>query len=59
MSAIREAKRLFDVAGIILEAGTATDTLHTMYGDDFVECSNASDLKNKIMKVIRQECKDW
>lgn len=58
-SAIREAKRLFDVAGIILEAGTATDTLHTMYGDDFVECSNASDLKNKIMKVIRQECKDW
>lgn len=58
-AAIRDAKRCHDVVGVVLEAGYATDTLHTMYGEDFVECDNASSLKDCIAKIIKQKCKDW
>lgn len=58
-AAIREAKRLFDVVGVVLEAGYSTDILRTMYGEDFVECEKASDLSNCIKKVIERKCKTW
>lgn len=58
-SAIRDAKRCHDVIGVVLEAGYATETLRTMYGEDFVECNSASNLKDCIAKIIKQKCKEW
>lgn len=58
-AAIRDAKRCHDVIGVVLEAGYATETLHTMYGEDFVECDRASNLKDCIAKIIKQKCKEW
>lgn len=58
-SAIREAKRLFSICGVILEAGYSADVLRTMYGSDYVECENASQLKRCIEQIIQSQCKNW
>jgi len=58
-SAIRDAKRKFDIVGVVLEAGYSTEILHTMYGDDFVEVTRASELKDSIMKLILKKVKEW
>ena len=58
-AAIRDAKRLHDIVGIILEAGSATDILKTMYGNDYIECNSAANLKNCIAKIITSKCKNW
>lgn len=58
-AAIRDAKRLHSIVGIVLEAGSATDILKTMYGNDWVECNSAKNLKSCIEQVIINQCKNW
>lgn len=58
-SAIREAKRNHDIVGIVLEAGSATQILTTMYGNDYIVCDSAKNLKDCIAKIITSKCKDW
>lgn len=58
-SAIRDAKRLHNIVGVILEAGSSTDILKTMYGNDYVECTSSKNLKESISKIITSQCKNW
>lgn len=58
-AAIRDAKRLHNIVGVILEAGSSTDILKTMYGNDYVECTSSKNLKESIAKIITSQCKNW
>ena len=58
-AAIREAKRLHNIVGVILEAGSSTDILKTMYGNDYIECTSSKNLKESIAKIITSQCKNW
>lgn len=58
-AAIRDAKRLHNIVGVILEAGSSTDILKTMYGNDYVECASSKNLKESISKIITSQCKNW
>ena len=58
-AAIRDAKRLHNIVGVILEAGSSTDILKTMYGNDYIECTSSKNLKESIAKIITSQCKNW
>ena len=58
-AAIRDAKRLHNIVGVILEAGSSTDILKTMYGNDYIECTSSKNLKESIAKIIISQCKNW
>ena len=58
-AAIRDAKRLHNIVGVILEAGSSTDILKTMYGNDYFECTSSKNLKESIAKIITSQCKNW
>lgn len=58
-AAIRDAKRLHNIVGVILEAGSSTDILKTMYGNDYVECTSSKNLKESIAKIITSQYKNW
>lgn len=58
-AAIRDAKRLHNIVGVILEAGSSTDILKTMYGNDYIECTSSKNLKESISKIITSQCKNW
>ena len=58
-AAIRDAKRLHNIVGVILEAGSSTDILKTMYGNDYIECTSSKNLKESIATIITSQCKNW
>jgi cobalamin biosynthesis protein CobT len=55
--AIREVRKYASVLGVSI--GNDTDVLHTMYGKDFLEISDVSELFAGVAKKISRLVKEW